>query len=687
MKRKLIILLILLSGKTLFAQWEQCVIHGGAVTFVEIIGTRCFAGTYQGLFISDDNALSWDKANNGLPENRSYYSITSNGNEVYVGTNDGEIFKSTDLGDTWMLSNSGLPQHARIWSMLYAGGKVFAANLDSTGVYMSANGGATWVPSLPGIVPTKLAYNNGVIFLGTVMDGIYISQDTGLTWMSANIGLLQQPWGYCYVSSFCANDSIVFAGFDNGGLYASTNHGVSWALCNFPGSNIDALTFFGSQIYAAAYVNFDNIPGVYRSHNGLDWYCVFSGIENQKITSFAVNDSVLLASAFSPYSIYKFDSLSLSWSASYNGLEARDVQAFTNVGNSLFSGDRRAGLFYTNDHGNNWTIQQYYNDIYNVVSMSKYNNQVYVGSSSGLFRTNDYGNTWTMLIYNDAVYGIVPEGNNIIIAASNGLYRSFNNGVTWDLCNINLPNLYYRDLTEDAGNNIYAACGGMAGAEGVYQTDNFGTTWTYAGGGFPGMPYINCITTCGNYLLAGLEYFNPPVVYSDDYGATWQVGNNSLFGLTVRKLKTIEDYVFAATDGGLYYTKTYGADWIDINDNLPDNPIAIGNDHVYVYVSVEYYGVWRRLLSDFNIIVTDDAIHTDLPLVYPNPVTTSLNISAQTINSPFEISVFNSCGIEVSSYISTENTIVLDMHRLAPGLYFLKLQEGDKAFKYKLIKE
>jgi hypothetical protein len=410
-----------------------------------------------------------------------------------------------------------------------------------------------------------------------------------------------------------------------------------------------------------------------------------NGLQNEYITSFVDNGLKLYASTYS--GIYSLDSVNGQWMMSSNGISATQVDAFTNIGNSLFAGDVSSGVFFSNNHGIDWQQQQFSTlSSEGVEFMTKSNDTIYVGGNAGLYSSCNYGGQWnwlTQAIGYLAVYGIVANGNNIMIATGQGIYKTNNFGNTWTTCNTGLPGLYVSGLVRGANNNLYAAVDGF----GLYTSPNNGATWTYAGGGFPGMPYINCLASCSNYLLAGLDYFNPPVVYSDDYGASWLVGNNSLFGLTVRKLKTIEDFCFAATNGGLYYTKTYGAEWIDATGNLPGNPIAIGNDHEYVFVSVEHYGVWRRLLSDFNIVVTCERPPISPLQVYPNPFTEELILTTPEWEKPGSITIYNFSGREVSNVNTIEFPVTLNLGNLSPGIYLLKLQQGDKVYTYKVVKE
>ena len=63
MKRRLLMLLlmavILSCSNTVMAQWIQCGPDNGPVNCLASIGTRLFAGTDGGMFISEDGGDSW----------------------------------------------------------------------------------------------------------------------------------------------------------------------------------------------------------------------------------------------------------------------------------------------------------------------------------------------------------------------------------------------------------------------------------------------------------------------------------------------------------------------------------------------------------------------------------------------------------------------------------------------------
>jgi hypothetical protein len=69
---------------------------------------------------------------------------------------------------------------------------------------------------------------DGLVFAGTLEDGVYYSDDWGQHWKSANFGLLDKSVFLPFLSPNFPHDGIIFAGTDSGVFRSNTaaNHGV-----------------------------------------------------------------------------------------------------------------------------------------------------------------------------------------------------------------------------------------------------------------------------------------------------------------------------------------------------------------------------------------------------------------------------------------------------------------------------
>jgi ligand-binding sensor domain-containing protein len=75
--------------------------------FAQING-RIFAGTSQGIYISNDTGQTWQKKNSGIKYPYVNSLLANRSNFVFAATSGGGVFRSTDNGETWLELNSGL---------------------------------------------------------------------------------------------------------------------------------------------------------------------------------------------------------------------------------------------------------------------------------------------------------------------------------------------------------------------------------------------------------------------------------------------------------------------------------------------------------------------------------------------------------------------------------------------------
>src|SRR5207247_16548 len=139
-------------------------------------GTKLFGAAVTGIQTSTDNGASWDFE----PFSNGAYSFSSNGNTIYLGSNN-KVFKSTDFGASWIDVSTGLGKGG-IQALLYDGSTVFAGTPgDALGIYRSTNGGQNWEPAAAGLpiaseLRSLIAFG-GYVFAGMQGDGIYRSSD------------------------------------------------------------------------------------------------------------------------------------------------------------------------------------------------------------------------------------------------------------------------------------------------------------------------------------------------------------------------------------------------------------------------------------------------------------------------------------------------------------------------------
>lgn len=121
---------------------------------------------------------------------------------IYVGTENGGIFRSTDGGETWSanISSSLLPGHTitRLESSEKGGADLLyatVANFGHSHVFRSSDGGLSWedidkgqLPDVPHHAIVVVPDNPGTVYVGNDV-GVFLSTDAGLTWSNMTLNL------------------------------------------------------------------------------------------------------------------------------------------------------------------------------------------------------------------------------------------------------------------------------------------------------------------------------------------------------------------------------------------------------------------------------------------------------------------------------------------------------------------
>ena len=181
----------------------------------EIIGTTFYIGTQRdGVFQCErDSGPPWT-TNLGL-EAHSITALSANGENIYAGTDNGEIYRSESTGKSWQLVNSTDMAGSSISGMKWIGSTLYASSWGK-GVIRSVNGGDSWTPINDGLddrAVLTMAAVGTTLYAGTYSKGVFQWMPDKRWWEPTGSLHLHQ------IPSLAVLDGFLYAGTGAGGVY------------------------------------------------------------------------------------------------------------------------------------------------------------------------------------------------------------------------------------------------------------------------------------------------------------------------------------------------------------------------------------------------------------------------------------------------------------------------------------
>jgi photosystem II stability/assembly factor-like uncharacterized protein len=501
-------------------------------------------------------------------------------NTIYVGCDVGGVFRSLDGGKSFEIVNNGLQNyvvltiavHPETPSTIYLG--------TAGGLYISVDNGEHWEWSRDGFPSieryrwsapiTSLAIdpNNPDIIFASVGDSlrhrfgqgtIYKTEDSGEHWSIVNIGAANLHSEAIIYSILIhpQESNEVFVSTDYG-VYKSMDGGVNWEPKNngLPHTNtrkiimdpIDPMTF---------YLTVNSPPnvspwqgGVYKSIDGGDtWQPRTDGLGNHVGDPGApdlvtANYENIIIDPHNPEVLYVG---AISWWDAGIYKTTNGAESWTNIISS-----QNTDWGWINQ--DNWGPPQGECMLINPDEPER----VFFGDSWQLFETDNGGDTWQQIYTNQ----ISPDSG---AWQSRGLETTVVNDIEVDPTNSNIVYIGYADV-------------------GFHKSMDGGITFKRFSQGLnhPGNIFdieIDPDTPNVIYASSGRwEWNSGDVVYSGDFGHTWQVIGNpasglpdsAVYDLVLDHDSSIDNRIlYAASFGnGVYKSEDGGRSWVDINEGL-----------------------------------------------------------------------------------------------------------------------
>ena len=230
-----------------------------------VVGESLFAGTSNGVFVSQNNGNSWTSVSSGLDSNiysRNVRALLVRGSKLIAGTANG-IFVSSNKGENWVRTDSGFT--SMNVKCFCSNDSLIVAGTKDNGIFFSTDDGISWnhIYMSSGWSVSSLAQIGLNLFAG-IPDGagVMLTTDMGRNWKRVTSGLKDTVNHYTlYVTSLASSGNNLFAGTLFYGLYLSTDFGGYWNPVN---NGLNLLFGVSSVFVTGKYIFVGADHGIWR---------------------------------------------------------------------------------------------------------------------------------------------------------------------------------------------------------------------------------------------------------------------------------------------------------------------------------------------------------------------------------------------------------------------------------------
>ena len=348
-------------------------------------------GKKSGLFRSNDVGDTWTliTPEKVKEESDDVQTITVQGERLYVGTSDGLIYLSDDMGDSWVSMNDGVMYDDVLTLLPINDNTVFVGTSDN-GVFRTTDAGDSWAECNTGIINTNISKLEviGDKLYTVVGKNIVYSADGGDTWLPVNDPSKQSKYAY-FSPTFCVSDGEFYIGgyfgddkfilphsdgdAEGDSVYRLNreNNTLVKLFTHKDLSLIESMDGIGSTIYMGTWLS-----GVFKwdQKTGITKL----GLENHYISVLSANSESVIA-VTGDNEIYRFKEN--SWEpihiADMNDDNLSDLKW---VGSTLYASSWNNGVFRSKDGGDTWTSINDGLDDTTVTSIGTDGTEVYVST-------------------------------------------------------------------------------------------------------------------------------------------------------------------------------------------------------------------------------------------------------------------------------------------------------------------
>ncbi|MEW5797742.1 MAG: choice-of-anchor D domain-containing protein [Bacteroidota bacterium] len=587
--------------------------------------------TSFGLYRSNDKGLNWF-AVQGFPTPKFSVRYAPSLPSVLFGSDEGGVLRSTDGGNTWQPMKDAMYFGNRpIFKVsIHPGDNVLSTMRvaattgfeDTVGIFLTANGGLTWNPFIPGlpkgdarriysveIDSTGLGKTDYRVLIGTA-DGIYGLQTDQFagTWQSIKRSDANFP-----IRGVVSTGTLRYERFDP---ITSKHIFDLFIACN-------------ASEYDGPPKPSGSNNGIFKISSNLGTISNFSIIQNKfPLLTGDITSIFIPTKSLNPQKIYLATTNGIfistddgqNWQEKNAGIKGRIIRNTASLTGAngtplVFACVFGGGVFRSSDDGANWVPVNtgLTNPYITTVMTDDKRNIIYAGSAYTIYRSTNAGISWQPIYIpdslkivnwrryttreNDMTIRVSQKNPDLIMFYSGayGLNVSTNGGQSWTFRQspfdtIQVPENIEFDPIDSLA--IYIT------GKGIYKSTNLGQTWDFN--------LTSNLPTQGSLPVIGpvaIEMFSPTInpqnnkeiflssVYDQkdgqplrlfrttNSGDSWDSLNQRLPVYDVQYDRFDSKRLIASGPAGIFATSDGGATWNMITSPIPQNPFYLLGSH------------------------------------------------------------------------------------------------------------
>jgi photosystem II stability/assembly factor-like uncharacterized protein len=544
---------------------------------------------------SSSTLLQWQYTGGPVAQNVTALVIDQeNPATLYAGLISGEIYRSSDRGQTWSRFST-VRGHATIYRLLQhpeTRARLYA--LSESGVYVSSDRGKDWdeirIVAGGGTCCRAMAidpFKTSLLYVGLRGRGIFRSTDDGATWRQCTLGVSPELLSSAEVYDIVIHElqpDIVYAAIGEIGVVKSTDAGMTWARVTdqvtYPGTRVTAIALQRKLIdYLCIGADDGNI---YRSTDGgVTWASSRRALERDGIFTLAsdeLNPQVLYAGTGSGLII------SPDFGVSWRQLSLELPRCATHL---VLSPDRRVPALYafgqgvgvqlSTDQGKDWAPADAGlggSSVSALVGHTK-SNRVYGVVGHGVYAYDPGSHAWRAAssgMTGGTISSIAIDkdlASMLYVGTANGIFQSTDAGMSWQpfSSSLRFTPILYLGLHPSIRTRFLAST-----EQGILASTDMGVSWMRAR---PSDTKFELQRLTFSPLDAGRVYgatANNGIIVSSDGGLTWNMAGHSfttdqIAGITLDPSDDRISYAWTAGGAGFRSAdegsvwRTYSVPW------------------------------------------------------------------------------------------------------------------------------